>query len=153
MPAFLRFAKSLALYVVIVAGGVTLFLIVAPIFGYVPYGDRPGPGWYGEFPALGWTEFWANAWGMLQYGSFLALLFVIPGTLGLLLIRGMQRVVSHQTAQRALTSLIAAVAAGWWMLGAGWYISAGWPLLVLSAFLGALAGAYVLALPPNQLKN
>jgi hypothetical protein len=152
MHVLLRFLKSLALYLATVAGGVTLFLIAAPLFGYLPYSDRPGPGWFGQFPALGWGEFWANAWEMLGYGLFLAVLFVIPGALGLLLARGVERLVRHRRVQRALAAVVGALAAGWWMLGAGWYISAGWALLVLAVALGGVAGACILVRPTGRLE-
>jgi hypothetical protein len=139
-----RFAVSLALYLAVVAGGVTLFLILAPVVGYLPYSDRPGPGWFARFPALGWRAFWTNAWGMLEYGTFLAILFLIPGAAGLLLIRGVERLVRHQAVRRALAACVAAAAAGWWMLGAGWYIAAGPALFWLAVALGAVAGGWLL---------
>jgi hypothetical protein len=46
MRLLLRFLKAVALYLATVVGGVTLFLIFAPLFGYLPYSDRPGPGWF-----------------------------------------------------------------------------------------------------------
>jgi len=146
--AVVRFLRSTSLFLLIVGGGVTLFLIFAPLFGYLPYSDRPGPGWYGRFPAMGWSEFWLNAWGMLGYGLFLAIVFPIPGAVGVLLIRGFECVVRNRTARRATATLIAALAAGWWMLGAGWYIAAGTPLLVVSIVLGAITGGALLASPP-----
>jgi hypothetical protein len=144
MRVLLRFVKSVALYLATVVGGVTLFLIFAPLFGYLPYSDRPGPGWFAQFPALSWGQFWSNAWGMLGYGLFLAILFLIPAGLGVLLIMGLERVVSHSLTRRGLAALVAAVAAGWWMLGAGWYISAGMPLLVAAILLGAIAGGWLI---------
>lgn len=145
MRVLARFVRSLALYLLVVVGGVTVFLILAPLFGYLPYSDRPGPGWYARFPAMGWGEFWANTWGMLKFGLFFGILFLIPGALGVLLIRGVEQVVRHRMARRGVAALIAALAAGWWMVGAGWYISASVPMLVLAVLLGAIAGAALLA--------
>jgi hypothetical protein len=144
MHIVLRFAKSLALYLATVAGGVTLFLILAPLFGYLPCSDRPGPGTFDRFPALGWQAFWANAWDMLGYGLFLGLLFLIPGAVGVLLIRGVERVVRRLLALRLLAATIAAGVAGGWMLGAGWYIAAGPALLAVAVALGAFAGGWLL---------
>lgn len=144
MSVLLRFLKSLTVYLVTIAGGVTLFLIIAPLFGYLAYSDRPGSGWFGAFPALSWTQFWANAAGMLGYGAFLGILFLIPGAVAVLIIGGIERFVRHRVLARALAALVGALGAGYWMLGAGSYISAGPALLFLALFLGGLAGAWSL---------
>ena len=148
MRALVRFFRSLALFLLVVVGGVTLFLILAPLFGYLPYSDRPGPGWYGRFPAMGWSEFRASSWDMLGFGLFLGIVFPVPGAAGVLLIRAFECAVRNRTARRGAATLIAALAAGWWILGAGWYISAGLPLLVLATLLGAVMGGALLASPP-----
>jgi len=148
MRALVRFFRSLALFLLVVVGGVTLFLILAPLFGYLPYSDRPGPGWYGRFPAMGWSEFRASSWDMLGFGLFLGIVFPVPGAAGVLLIRAFECAVRNRTARRGAATLIAALAAGWWILGAGWYISAGLPLLVLATLLGAVTGGALLASPP-----
>ena len=45
--------RSLTLYCLIVAGGTALLLFVASAVGYLPYSDRPGPGWHGaHIPGL-----------------------------------------------------------------------------------------------------
>ncbi len=144
MRVLLRFLKSLAFYLGTVAGGVTLFLIIAPLFGYLSYSDRPGPGWFGGFPTLGWQQFWANAGDMLGYGAFLGLLFLIPGAIAVLIIRGIERFVRHQVLARVLAAMVAALGASYWMFGAGWYISAGRVLLVIAVALGGIAGAWFL---------
>lgn len=153
MKRTLDFLKSLAQYLGFVAGGVTLFLIFAPVVGYLPYSDRPGPGWHGTFPALSVREFIANTGAMLEYGLFLAVLFVIPGAFGVLVIRGVERVVRTLTWRRVLATLIGALIAGYWMLSAGWYISAGAPLHVLSIVLGGIAGAWLLTRPAKFVER
>jgi len=37
--------KSLGLYATVVAAGTLIFLTGSTLFGYLPYSDRPGPGW------------------------------------------------------------------------------------------------------------
>lgn len=145
--AIFSFLRSLALYLAVVVGGVTLFLVLVPLLGYLPYSDRPGPGWYGVFPALGWYAFWKNAGEMLGYGLFLGLLFIVPGAVALLIIRGIERWLPFSTVVRILEILLAALFAGGWMLSAGWYIAAGWPLVALALVLGAVAGAWVIPMP------
>jgi len=74
--------------------------------------------------------------------------FPVPGAAGVLLIRAFECAVRNRTARRGAATLIAALAAVWWILGAGWYISAGLPLLVLATLLGAVMGGALLASPP-----
>ena len=146
--AVLRFLwdwiQATALYLLIVAGGLTLFLILAPLAGYLPYSDRPGPGWHGQFPALGWREFWSNAWSMLGYGAFTALLIAIGGALCALLIRGAERLGAPVLAVRIGGGLVTALVTAWFVMGAGWYIALGLPGWVLSILLGLAAGSCIL---------
>ncbi|MGH7647830.1 MAG: hypothetical protein ACREND_06910 [Gemmatimonadaceae bacterium] len=144
MRVLLRLLQSFALYLGTVVGGVTLFLIIAPLFGYLSYSDRPGPVWFGGFPALGWQQFWANAGDMLGYGAFLGLLFIIPGAVAVLIAWGIERWIRHPVLARGLAAVVAALGAGYWMLGAGWYIAAGPALLVVAVVLGGVAGAGLL---------
>ena len=77
----LDFLRSAGIYELVTYGGLTLFLALAPLVGYLPYSDRPGPGWYGHFPALGWSAFWGNAGQMAGFGLFFAILalqFALP---------------------------------------------------------------------------
>ena len=147
MKPLLAYLKSVAKYLGFVVGGITLFLILAPVVGYLPYSDRPGPGWHGTFPGLSPREFVANTGAMLEYGLFLAILFVIPGAVAVLVIRGAERLVPRREWRRALGALVGALFAGYWMLGAGWYIAAGLPLLILAVILGGVAGAWFLTRP------
>lgn len=144
MKLILRFIAAVAKYVAFVVGGITLFLILAPVAGYLPYSDRPGPGWHGSLPALGISEFLANAWSMLGYGLFLAVLFVIPAAVAVLVIRGIEMIVHRTGLRRIAAGVVAGLAAGYWMLGAGWYIAAGTAMFVLAVILGVTAGAWLL---------
>ena len=146
--AALRFVwdwvKATAVYLLVVAGGLTLFLILSPLFGYLPYSDRPGPGWFGRFPAVGWAEFWSNAWRMLSYGAFIALLIAIGGALCALLIRGAEYFRAPVLAVRIGGGLVTAVVTAWFVMGAAWYIALGLAGWVVSIGLGLVAGAWIL---------
>lgn len=145
------FAKSVALYLGIVAGGLTVFLIFAPLFGYLPYSDRPGPGWFGSFPALGWTEFWSNALGMAGFGLFIAILIALGGAIVVGIIRLTERFHAPILAVRVGGAALSAVVTAYFVMGAGWYISLGLPAWIVAVALGALAGGWFLpqrASPP-----
>lgn len=128
----------------VVIGGLTLFLALAPLFGYLPYSDRPGPGWYGRFPAVGWAEFWLHAWEMAGAGAFFAILFILPATLLVLAVRACETMGMRAGVVRVVAALLSALVSGYWAMAAAWYI-AGAPVLGLLAIaLGAVAGACVL---------
>jgi hypothetical protein len=143
----MRFVKSfvldLGLITLLVTGGVTLFLILAPLFGYLPYSDRPGPGWYGSFPALSLTEFTSNSLDMIVTGAFLGLLFLIPGSVAVILLSILRRLIQRAWLLHASSAILAAAISMYWMLGAGWYIAAGQTLVAVSGILGLLAGLWL----------
>ena len=144
---FWDLVKSTALYLAVVAGGLTVFLIVSPLFGYLPYSDRPGPGWFSRFPGIGWTDFWDNAWHMLGFGLFIALLIAIGGAVSVLFVRAVERTRAPVWLLRSAGGLMTAVVTGYFTLGAGWYIALSQAGVVVAMLLGAVAGALVLPHP------
>ena len=137
------FLVDLGRLLILVTGGVTIFLIFAPLFGYLPYSDRPGPGWYGSFPAMTFGEFTSNAWDMTVNGAFLAVLFIIPGSVAVLSFWTLRRFVRRPWLLRGTSALLVAAISTYWMLGAGWYIAAGFALVALAGILGLLAGMWL----------
>ena len=141
---FWEWLKATLAYLLVVAGGLTLFLILSPLFGYLAYSDRPGPGWFGTFPAIGWAEFWANAWAMLSYGAFIALLIAMGGAFCALMIRGAEAMRAPVLAVRIGGGLLSGLVTAWFVMGAAWYIALGLPGWVISIALGFAAGAWIL---------
>jgi hypothetical protein len=89
---FLDLIKSVGLYLLVVIGGTIAFLSLAPVFGYLPYSDRPGPGWYGRFPAISWAEFIETVWFMLGWAALFIPHSIVCGLLIALLARGLELV-------------------------------------------------------------
>lgn len=136
----LDFLRSAGIYELVTYGGLTLFLALAPLVGYLPYSDRPGPGWYGHFPALGWSAFWGNAGQMAGFGLFFAILalqFALPCAVCVV-------VADRYLRRRWLSRLIAILLFGaitlYIMPAAGWYISLGAPSIWIGSGLGSLGG-------------
>lgn len=143
-------SKSAALLVLWVVGGFWVFLTVAPVFGYLPYSDRPGAGWWGRFPALSLGEAMVNAWKMLEYAAFFAVLFVVGAFVCVILVDSLADRITSEPLKRTLTGLIAAAITWYSIAGIGWYIALGEPAVWFAAALGALAGAWWL---PNRSRE
>jgi hypothetical protein len=126
-------------YTLFLAGGTFLLLVVVSAIGYLPYSDRPGPGWYAaHIPNLqeaGYNASWATfyvapfalLWGML--------LFVLVRALGWLAM------------PRWLVRTVAAVCAFFLSLlglAAGWYIAIAGVAVYGGAAIGSLFGGWVL---------
>ncbi len=140
----LRYLRGIAgatlRFTAIVSGGVTLFLIFAPVVGYLPYSDRPGPGWFGSFPAISPSQFFENSLSMLSTGLFLALLLLLPALVCTLTVRLIEALLRRPPIAQVVGGLCGGVLGGYWMTGAGWYISAGEALFWLALVLGVGAG-------------
>ena len=130
-------------FTAVLVGGITVFLILAPVFGYLPYSDRPGPGWFGRFPAMSLGQFAEHALSMLSHGLFLALLMPIPALMCVTIVRVCEAWFGRGGAMPAVGALVGGLLGVLWMLLAGWYISAGGPLYLLAVVLGAVAGGAV----------
>ncbi len=128
-------------YLAVVLGGTSLFLIVAPVIGYLPYSDRPGPGWYGLFAGAS-LEGLLRSFGFVLGWAILALpssLFAIVPTWSVV------RLFEWAGLPRLLNAGVGALVGGfttlYFVLGMGWYIALDSYTPLLSALLGALVGA------------
>jgi hypothetical protein len=144
-------AKSLGLFVVVVATGTFLFLVSSTIVGFLPYSDRPGPGW--GRGAFSWHEvgFFVGWLPLLIYPLlFLGLsLFPFVRLLGWFRApRWLLRVFG--TVFSGLSAFVAVMAAGWYIAISQYPVYAG-------ALSGIVYGAILLprasGAPPSGLTN
>lgn len=138
-------------YLVLVLGGTSAYLIGAPVIGYLPYSDRPGPGWYGLFSgatldglthSLGFVFGWAL---LAVPHSFFAILPTFSAV----------RIFEWAGFQRLLNATVGAALGGfttlYFLAEMGWYIALDSFTPLLSASLGALFGAWLLPRPRSAL--
>lgn len=138
--------KATGYYLLVVLGGTVLLLIGATLLGYLPYSDRPGPGWYG----------WRWSITIREIGFFVSwpLLALAPGAVfGALLFLAVQ-LLQWIHAPRQLTQTIGAVVSGIASLvlvsGAGWYIAISAIPVYGAGLLGCLYGGWLL---PRHVTN
>ena len=114
-----QFCGTALLFSTTVALGTSLTLLVASSVGYLPYSDRPGPGWWGRvhWPSLaevGTYLGFAPLFGYfcLFFGAGLFLLGLVLGFAS-----------SPKWLNRILGGIISALAAGLAVAAAGWYLA------------------------------
>ena len=136
--------RSVGLYVLLIVGGSFLFLCLAPVFGYLPYSDRPGPGWIGKFPAIGWADFRNTVEYMLGWALLLLPYAIVAG----LIVFSVARLLERFRTPRIAVALVAAVVAGLVsehiVLGIGWYIAIARAPGYVAMALGLIYGGLLL---------
>jgi hypothetical protein len=139
-------SKSLVLcallYAFVLASGVLLVLTVSTAIGYLPYSDRPGPGWFSpHLPTLRELSFFAS-WAFFFVGPF-ALLW---GAILFVFIRFIAWLGAPKWLLRVLGGIFAGILGLLGTDAAGWYIA----MSAVGVHAGALSGlAYGTLLLPR----
>jgi hypothetical protein len=139
VEAFLfNWVKSLGLFAVVVAAGTFLFLVSSTIVGFLPYSDRPGPGW--GRGAFNWHEvgFFFGWLPLLIY----PLLFVGLALFPFARLLGWFR--APRWLLRAFAGLFSGIAALIAVLAGGWYIAISGSAARAGALSGMIYGALLL---------
>jgi hypothetical protein len=145
-----RFLKSLGSYLLTVLGGTILFIALSPLFNYVAYSDRLGPGFYVRKQPFSFSELLAGLSFAAGYAVLMAPYAAVVGAVCILVIRALEKVKLHRCAVSGIAGMIFFFSTGYLALVMGWYIAAGAPLIIFTAVLGALAGALLI---PNPSKR
>ena len=114
-----RFAGTALLFAAVVSAGTSLVLLVSSCLGYLPYSDRPGPGWWGRVHWPLWSEF-VTYIGFAPWFAYFCLFFGF-GLFGLCLVLGIAS--TPRWLNRLVGAVIAAPAAGLAVASAGWYMA------------------------------
>lgn len=139
MKRLLRdYVAGVGSYVGLIAVGLALTLTISSAIGYLPYSDRPGPGWTEPFFSLEQTGFY------LSWSVGLLLPTAIYGTVVFACGRALRVFDAPLVITRVFGGLSAGLIALVVAAGMGWYISmAEFPVLV-AAGLGVAWGALLL---------
>ena len=136
--------RSIVLYLLLIVGGSLCFLSLAPVFGYLPYSDRPGPGWIGRFPGVGWADFWHGVVFMSGWALLLTPYAIVAGLVVFGITRLLERFKTPRTVVAVVAASLAGFVSGYIVLGIGWYIAIAAAPVYFAAALGLLYGAVVL---------
>jgi hypothetical protein len=121
---------------IVVLGGLFSYLNVALLLGYLPYSDRPGPGWHPGV-SLSLAE-------LQSIGGFILFLSIywLPTLLLIYFLFRLLRLVGYNRLVYAvLGGIIIGVAAGYVTLAIGWYIALDGSTVWAGIILGLLYGA------------
>jgi hypothetical protein len=131
--------KVILTYFGALAGGVFLALTLSTAVGYLPYSDRPGPGWYGpQIPPLEEIAYYLD-FSFLFLGrltAIAAIIFLVLARILGVLHMPKWAIASYGALTVALVSLIAVSAAGWYIAIAAFPVYAGG---VIGLLYGAVA--------------
>jgi hypothetical protein len=114
-----QFLGTAVLFSTTVSLGTSCVLLAASIVGYLPYSDRPGPGWWGRVHLPSLAEIGVYL-GFAPWFAYFCLIFGL-GIFLLSLVLGIAS--TPKWLSRVLGGLISAVAAGLAVAGAGWYLA------------------------------
>jgi hypothetical protein len=136
--------RSVGLYLVVVVGGSVCFLSLAPVFGYLPYSDRPGPGWIGKFPGIGWADLWHVVVYMSGWALLLMPLAIVAGLVVFSIARVLECFGTPRIIVAGVGGLLAGLVSGYIVAGVGWYIAIAETPVYFAAALGLIYGSVLL---------
>lgn len=139
-----RILKTFGQYALVVVGGLTAFMILSPVVGYLPYSDRPGPGWYGFFPTFTLAELWDLTVYMAGFTSFVLWTAVFYITPLIVLTRVAERLGVRSGAVRVVGATAMGVMTWWIVCGVGWFIAIGLVPVIVATLLAIVFGVWLL---------
>jgi len=143
---FLDLLRATLAYEVGTFGGLMLFMTFAPLFGYLPYEGAQYRAGTPHFPALGWSDFWGNAWRVSSNGLLLAIIALLLAIPCALLIVVASRLIQRRTPIRLFAMALFSVVSFLIIPGFGWAVGLSVPAMWVAIGCSALSGCLVLPL-------
>ena len=132
--------RTLGDYVLFVLWGTVGVLILSTVIGYLPYSDRPGPGWLGAAQ----TASLSVVWFFLSWAGFAAIHVVKIGLVLFVVARVLRLIRCPRWAIRVIGALVSGFLSLYIIAGLGWYIAvAEFPVLA-AGLLGVVFGGFFL---------
>ena len=119
--------------------------------GYIPYGDRPQPGFHPITGPITWSAFRAFVLDQLGYGLYFALMTAPGAVVCAIVIRALELIPDRPALVRIVGGVVCAIVTGFSMLIVAGTINMAIPPWLFSIVLGALAGAW--AMPRRRVSS
>ncbi|MGH7324615.1 MAG: hypothetical protein ACREJ9_08205 [Candidatus Rokuibacteriota bacterium] len=136
----LDFARTSGLYVVVLVGGTVLIVVATAFIGYLPYSDRPGPGWYGWRGSISLHELAF----VLQWSIFLVIPAAVVGAFLFLSVQLLQWLHTPRWLIGALGALVSGVLSLMVVAGVGWIVALGAVAACGAGIIGGFFGGWFL---------
>ena len=136
LSIILDYLRNAVLFLLASSGVAALAVIILPLIGYMSFGDRPGPGWYG----LPKNITWDGIRSLVEYALALPVFGAVPALIYFLVPYACVRLLQLTRLPRWVGQLVGGLLCGAVALliieMAGWYIALG----ALAAYTGVLGG-------------
>lgn len=127
-------------YALFLAGGTFLLLVSVSAIGYLPYSDRPGPGWYAaHIPNSQEIGYYAS-WATFSVGPFA----LVWGVLLFVLVRALGWLATPKWFVKTVGALCAFFLSLLGLAAAGWFIAIAGTMVYGGAAIGSLFGGWIL---------
>ena len=132
-----NFGKHMLWGLLIILGGLFIYLAFTITIGYIPYSDRPGPGWHKEEVGISLQEI-SFIWGFIWFLGIYILgeLIIVYWLFRLFRLLGFNKIVYS-----ILGGLIIGFFTLYLTLGIGWYIAIDGSTVIIGGVLGLIYGA------------
>jgi len=132
-----QFGKHVFFGLLIILGGLFLYMTITISIGYLPYSDRPGSGWFNKDFGISWPEI--NS--ILGFISLLSIYIISTLIFVYLLFRLIRLIGYNQVIFSILGGLVIGILSGYWTMGIGWYIAIDDSTVIVGGVLGLIYGA------------
>ena len=147
-----NFAKHILWGSVVILGGLFLYMVISEAVGYLPYSDRPGPGWYRGKVSIAAPDLSYISGFILFLGLYLLVWLIIV----FLLFRLLRLIGYNRILFAILGGIIIGAVTFYLTLGAGWYIALDGSTVSVGALLGTIYGSTLFPKflkPPESIGN
>jgi hypothetical protein len=124
----------------IIVFGTALFMFLCQLIGFLPYSDRPGPGFYGWFPLRTLSDIGGAAWFQLSFALFAAPLFAMYAIPALTIFLALRLTPINRWFLAVPAALVFGFLALYLMAGIGWYIAISGAAVIAAGVFGIAFG-------------
>jgi hypothetical protein len=125
----------------VIVFGDALFMFLCEFVGFLPYSDRPGPGFYGWFPMRSLSDIGTAAWFQLGFALFAAPFFAMYAVPVLTIFMALRLTTLNRWFVAVPAALVFGFLGFYLMAGLGWYIAISGVGVIAAGVLGIAFGA------------
>jgi len=133
-------------YLLIIAGSLFIFLVLAPLAGFIPYSSNPG--WHSGFFELTKQDFWENTYFMARWLRIFMIYAIAVFVVLFAIIRVMEYFKGDAETIAYTSGILSAFLSGYVVHVAGWHIMIDTSGVILVFVVGFFYGVKLLPVQP-----